>query len=358
MSKKYIVVMTVVMVLGLVFIGKRLLHPRAASDNSPTQTYDDVLKVDRAILSDKNSSGLQIYNSLVRLSQVKDPSAAPKAKEFAKSTIEWARAGAAEAFGYIQNHDSDLLLKELLADKSPLVRKSAIRAMGLTRTAARKAILVQAISSNKLSTIEEVEAKASLLKYFDKSKEANEISKNIHEILLLADKIEDKKEMMECFTLIEAIAIQSKNQEVEKYIHKALQQGSDPGLRAYAVRHLATYSTDEFRKEIGPYTKDKQPEVRLAATQSLILTCPIERFNILRRVLETENDIVIWSAAGQDLLRFPRRTSLDIAHNLQGLQLPTAQKEELAKLVDQLQAKSDAQDPCALRYPEEFKGWN
>ena len=324
---KYILIGLVVIVIAIFFSRKV-----EKTDTGPTEVGDisdkpgmAYVKADRATLENKTSNDWETSAAVVRLSALGEKKAFEEAKKLISSPSDILRAGAAEALGYDPNPEVGPLVAKALQDKVEDVRKHAIVGLGYRNSAENLNLLKELLASGKLSETETVSALGSLIK----------ISESLDDRLkIIADLIKIAK-TGKTAAKIEAIKVAAafgpREDSVIDFIENFLKDTGDGEMTAFALRHLAAVAPAKVTPRLDSLSKHPYREVRLAVIQTLPLTCPIDRWKLLKDAMTTDKEPIVFVESVETLVQLGGKEALDFANRMKGSSKLGADQETRAE---------------------------
>jgi hypothetical protein len=251
-----------------------------------------MLKQDKANLSKADARDFEIHGALLRLSQRGDQLGRTEAIKRAKSESAMIRQGVANALGYFEDDESFTTLKSLLGDKEQPVRVHAIYGLGHKRNKNREDLLQELLKKKDLAGEERIAVISSLLRVVNSPELRNEA---VGTLLSLAK--DTKNPTLSDHAVRMAVSMAPRDQRVTEMLRGMLNDKPSLSVEATAVRHLATTKDPWVRKHLRQFAESKSPQTRLAVVQSLHVACPDDRWSLLEKIVQSESDRSVLSAA-------------------------------------------------------------
>jgi HEAT repeat protein len=286
-------------VISAILITSAIMKFMAVGENraiTEKERFERVLRQDRKVLKDKNSSASDIYSALLRLATESDPLARAECLTRINSASSLIRAGAANALGFFEDDKSLAAIKTLLSDPEPSVRIQAITGLGHRNNPVRETLVFEVLKRKNLLE-EEREVALSVLIQVAHSVESRR--KAIQELVSAVQNQVTPK--AKAAAAAKALAVAPREPLVLKMLEETLNAGNTPDLQSAGIRHLAAVGSPWLRANITRFSSSQNVETRLAVVQSLHAVCPESRFEILQRVFEKDKDINVRSAAFNEL---------------------------------------------------------
>ena len=298
-------------------------------------------EMDIAALDNESANQYQVFAALVRLAQMRDPTALKEAIKRAQDKSEWVRAGCAEALGYYEDAKAQNLLFQLLKDQSQMVRVKALKGLGLRRDEKNKAYLQRVLTDAKLSFPEFVEASASFVKIAQQPQEKIPVLEKLVQRSVLEADLNNRFN-----GLTSAAGLGPTEEFLIKALNAELTKNEAPRIMEMSIRHLAAVQPNEMRERVLNLKNHPESGVRLAVVQTLHLVCPSERWAILGEILMNEKDSLVWNDAVREIVLMPAPEGKRILEQLmKNDSLSGEQKKTISTAQRQL-AATKARDFC------------
>ena len=286
----FISALVILIGVGIHFISK---------PHAPKTDYDLVLDIDKKNIENPKASESELYGAMIRLAQKSDPVAKKVALEKKSSASPLIREGCAVALGYFEEPTTISALMGLLGDKESKVRVRAIEALSSHWTQERQNALDGLLKSSDRSVQEKIAIYASLAKISPKPEARANALAALLKIARGGPGIVDYNANL---AASELMTLAPKDQAVADMLRDIVKKGGRPEISIVALRHLAASGDVWMRTNIAQLSKSPDIQIRLAAIQSIHMSCPDDRWEILKSVLSFERESAVIQSAIVELM--------------------------------------------------------
>jgi HEAT repeat protein len=292
-SNRYAVAAGVVLVLLSLWFVTSKFRNRDTPHPKTTDEYLLKLEADRKVLEDfesgKSTDPYAVYGAIIRLGEVQDPLAEKTSLKLATHENALFREGSAQSLGFYDNDSATETLIQLLSDRETSVRQFAAKAFGQAASESRLAKVRDLLSNPKLSPQVRLGLLGSL---YQLGGTGATKSWALEQIVALAAHPTQGDE-----ATLYLVQIAPESPTTTEVLHKKLQANPSDRVTGVAIRHLSSRQDPWIRDHISRLTNHKSSIVRKAIIQSLHRNCPRERWDIMKKIVLSENDKSVIEAA-------------------------------------------------------------
>ena len=270
----------------------------SSGNKTPKDGYDKVLEIDRKNIENPKATDAEIYGALVRLAQKSDPVAKKVALQKKSSSSALIREGCAVALGYFEDPTTVSALMGFLGDKESRVRVRTIEALSSHWTQERQNALDALLKSNDRTAQEKIAIYAALAKISPKPEGRAGAIEALLKIAKGGPGIEDAGANL---AASELMTLAPRDKAVADMLRDIVKKGGRPEISIVALRHLAASGDVWLRSNLAQLSKSPDIQVRLAAIQSIHMSCPDDRWDILKMVMSFERESAVLQSAFLEL---------------------------------------------------------
>lgn len=303
---------------------------------------------DRSHLVGAKATEGEIYAALIRRARALDPLAKEEALKRIKNPSKLIRQGAAIALGEFEDPEALAALVDLGHDQDADVRARAIEALGSRKSEARSSALDEILDSPSRSPRDRLAGRVAQVRLAKNPEEREGALKALFGFL-------DKMAGDSGIQVLGAEALLSlapTDERVISLMRSILGVKKPKAMVPTAIRHLASLQDPWVRGVVERYSKDADLETRLAVVQSLHLSCPPERVEILKEILFKEKNPMLLNAAieASALLQNNRMAQV-VAFSKDRAELDVNQRRRLAGILDAMKS-GHREDACLGSEPQ------
>jgi HEAT repeat protein len=259
-----------------------------------------LLSHDREILKG-GGKDVEIYSALLRLGARRDPLAREAALNRLRDPSMAVRMAVATALGNYSDEETFGALVQLSRDLDKGVRARALTSFGSRDPKKAAPVLHEVIKRPGLSPEERIGAGYALFQV----ERTDSVRDEVMSFLVKYAADPDRGICLRAVTT--AMSLSPKDPRLVSILHRAIGDPVRGYLQGIAVRHLAALRDPWLKKELPSLLKSANADARLAALQSLGLTCPPDRMDLLEGALKTESEPRVKQAADELLKQLRER---------------------------------------------------
>jgi len=265
--------------------------------NQAELTEPEQLQLDRdllaRVLAGSEAEPMHVYRALLNLSKNGDESAKKAAQKLAKDPNVTLREGAAQALGFYDDDESARLIRELLDDKEPTVRKFAIEGLGKRAGELRRETLEKILNAGSIDQETEVRVRASLVRVIEDDGRRPHLE-GISKIALAGD------EQVNTYAVSQLAQVAPEDPVSLNVFRQKVSQAKNERAIAIAIRLLSSKGDPWIKQNLKILAASRNPKIRLAVVQSLHRVCPDDRKQILESIVSRETDAQVKQFAAEE----------------------------------------------------------